>query len=36
MDWIYQAKDMANWRAVVNSTVGLLCCMELVAWLVGY
>jgi hypothetical protein len=35
-DWVHLAKDRAKWRAVVNSNVGLLCCMELVAWLVGY
>jgi hypothetical protein len=36
VDWIHLAKDTAKWRAVVNSTVGLLCCMELVAWFVGW
>jgi hypothetical protein len=43
MDWIHLAKDRDKWRAVVNSNlwkclelIGLLGCMELVAWLVGH
>jgi len=35
VEWIHLAKDTTKRRAVVNSTVGLLCCMELVGRLVG-